>query len=550
MKLRRYLSAFAAASVAVSAISVASFAAPVLTVNADTAATPSDNIIKTADDGKIDLAKVKTVKVTITSTIDGNLGIGCNNAADGKWTQVDGNFKAGTQTYELNVDGISIDEKENFVVMVGIWWMNGAGTLTVDSIEMLDANGKVPEVVVVSDDKNDEAKGGSFEADCAYSKTAPAASFKVVDDLKEVKVSVDIKPAGDGFDGFNDWCGQGVRVTYEDGTVKYYQWGGAQVSWGWDIDDDKVDESVGGVKGDTWIGTVSGNSAELTIPVAKNAVVDFYCLSWDTFSGTQYTIKVAGGVASVDDVTDPVVPDEPVVEETEEVVASTEEVEVTDEYNGTVEVDIDIWDAYDADAMAEMNENFKLGVNDQIDIYDLVGDAWTDLAKVEGTFVWTPGLGGWCGGGGIGGGAVLEDGSEWFSGPEYGAANFNADLEPNGTATQTIIDITNNPISAIATYNEETGEVSFGKIFVQNWWNGVEAGAQLAAITAYDADGNVIGEISYDVEVPEAPASGDNTGDDDNGSTENPDTGVAGVAVAAGVVALAGAAVVVSRKRK
>ena len=42
-------------------------------------------------------------------------------------------------------------------------------------------------------------------------------------------------------------------------------------------------------------------------------------------------------------------------------------------------------------------------------------------------------------------------------------------------------------------------------------------------------------------------AKNDTKTDDTKGS---PDTGVAGVAVAAGVVALAGAAVVVSRKRK
>ncbi len=233
---------------------------------------------------------------------------------------------------------------------------------------------------------------------------------------------------------------------------------------------------------------------------------------------------------------------EPTVEPTDEAeptVEPTDEVVSTEEDGGVVE-EAD-WSAYDEEAMAALNENFKLGETDQIDIYALVGDKWTDLAKVEATFTWTTGLGGWCGGGGIGGGAILSDGSNWLSGPEYGAANANAAVEPDGTATQTIIDITDNPITELASVDAESGETVFGKLFIQNWWNGVEAGAKVTAITAYDADGNVIGEITYDGGTP------DNTTTPDKGSA---DTGVAGVAVAAGVVALAGAAVVAARKRK
>lgn len=254
----------------------------------------------------------------------------------------------------------------------------------------------------------------------------------------------------------------------------------------------------------------------------------------------------------------PAEPTEEAAEETEEVAVESEEIaEETEEIveeSEEVSIEIDPWDAYDADAMAALNEEFQLGVTDQIDIYDLVGDDWANLAKVEATFVWTDLAAGWCGGGGIGGGAVLADGSNWLSGPEFGAANANAALVGDGTATQTVIDITENPLTTIATVDEETGDVSFGKIFIQNWWNGVESGAQVAAITAYDADGNVIGEITYDVDAPEAPADETPAVDTQAPTTDNkggsPDTGVAGVAAAAGIVALAGVAVVASRKRK
>lgn len=55
---------------------------------------------------------------------------------------------------------------------------------------------------------------------------------------------------------------------------------------------------------------------------------------------------------------------------------------------------------------------------------------------------------------------------------------------------------------------------------------------------------------SADAESAEATADAGNTDASNDSNKGNPDTGVAGVAVAAGVVALAGAAVVVSRKRK
>lgn len=202
------------------------------------------------------------------------------------------------------------------------------------------------------------------------------------------------------------------------------------------------------------------------------------------------------------------------------------------------------WSAYDADAAAAANEAFTLGGN--IDLYAALGDNWNKLAKIDATFVWNPEFG-WCGGAGIGGGATLADGTNWISGPEYGCANANADLQAAGTATQTIIDITNTPLATIAGVTAE-GVSEFGVLMVQNWWNGTEASAAVKALTFYDADGNVLAELTYDVEAPSAPsAPEDTTTETGKGS---PDTGVEGIAVAAGVVALAGAAVVASRKRK
>lgn len=150
MKLRRILGAFAAASVAVCAVSVSSYAAPLKEISVSTGSQPIDNMFRLEDDGKIDLTKVKTVKAVITSTVEGNLGLGCNDAGSGKWAQTDATFAPGTQTITLKVDGIAPDEEDAWVVQIGIWWMNDSGTLTIDSIDLLDENGKVPEVVAVT----------------------------------------------------------------------------------------------------------------------------------------------------------------------------------------------------------------------------------------------------------------------------------------------------------------------------------------------------------------------------------------------------------------
>ncbi|MDE7192660.1 MAG: NPXTG-anchored protein [Oscillospiraceae bacterium] len=187
-----------------------------------------------------------------------------------------------------------------------------------------------------------------------------------------------------------------------------------------------------------------------------------------------------------------------------------------------------------------------------IDLYAVLGEDIYNLAKVDATFTWTAGTG-WCGGAGLGNGAVTENGDTWLGGPEYGCANANADLVDAGTATQTILDITDNAIVEAASVNED-GETSFAALFVQNWWNGAEAGAQLTMLSFTDADGNVLGELTWGEEASEPTDSSDtNTNTTTPAQTDSkgsPDTGVAGVAAVAGVAVLAGVAVVVARKRK
>ena len=304
---------------------------------------------------------------------------------------------------------------------------------------------------------------------------------------------------------------------------------------------------------------INGEEVALTdgyLTGLKNGVLDLCWYNiWETnfvsvdgieeINSVEVTVEFAEAAAEEEEAE----AEEEATEEVEEE-ATEEEAEEEESEEEAAEVD---WDSYDEDAMVAANEAFTLG--GAIDIYAVVGDAWADIALIEADFIWTPGLGGWCGGAGIGNGAVAADGSTWISGPEYGAANANSKYEPDGKATQTLVDLSANPLTAIASVNED-GTTSFAHIQVQDWWNGAAANAQVAAIRFLDADGEVIGELEYEVEAPaaeeettEAPAAGDVSGETDS-SKGSPDTGIEDVAVVAGLAIVAGGAVLVSKKRK
>ena len=71
------------------------------------------------------------------------------------------------------------------------------------------------------------------------SKT-PSYTYTVKGDIDTLKVDVALSAdAAAAGSGWNDWCSAGVAVKNPDGTVKYYQWGGASVAWAWDVDGDE-----------------------------------------------------------------------------------------------------------------------------------------------------------------------------------------------------------------------------------------------------------------------------------------------------------------------
>lgn len=168
---------------------------------------------------------------------------------------------------------------------------------------------------------------------------APAYTYTVNGDITELIATVTIvdfstdeadwkdATVPDGY-GWNDWCGQIIRVTASDGTVHYHDWGGSQVTWGVDVDGDEVADTEGNNWGSaTWLAEVgAGQTVDIVIPVyGAGTVVEFIVNSWDNFYGTQYTLEISGDTEAPAVEGEPAVEETPVVEDTPAVETPVEE---------------------------------------------------------------------------------------------------------------------------------------------------------------------------------------------------------------------------------
>ncbi len=140
--------------------------------------------------------------------------------------------------------------------------------------------------------------------ECAYTDgTTPSYSYTVTgENVNTVTADITFAPAleDDSF-AFNDWCGYGVVVNHVNGNKSYYQFGGKEVSWGWDADGDGKEDSFG-CNGNTWLGSADAEAltAKLGIPAETGATIDFIVTSWDSYAGTQFTVNITeGGDATV-----------------------------------------------------------------------------------------------------------------------------------------------------------------------------------------------------------------------------------------------------------
>jgi hypothetical protein len=121
-----------------------------------------------------------------------------------------------------------------------------------------------------------------------------STSYTVAADATEVEVTVAYTTNVE----YNDWCGNALKVTDTDGTVTYYGFGGAQVSWNASLEEDG-DEVVPAAGSDAFF-TLDGGNGTFTIPVAgAGTVIDVYDLCWDSVpDATHYTIDfVEAGIS-------------------------------------------------------------------------------------------------------------------------------------------------------------------------------------------------------------------------------------------------------------
>lgn len=108
-------------------------------------------------------------------------------------------------------------------------------------------------------------------------------------------IKIDIPAEGDV--AWNDWCGELIAVKAND-TVKYYDFGGAQVGWGTDADGDQNADTTG-VGTASWVGSVSAQrTCTVVVPVnAEDFTIEFFDNCWDSATDiSHYTIHSATAV--------------------------------------------------------------------------------------------------------------------------------------------------------------------------------------------------------------------------------------------------------------
>ena len=303
MKFTKTLASVCAAAIAVSSLAVSAFAGSI---------TFSDKVWWTQKDLKIEdvLEGNKPEDVeSITFTSDTTFIIGYNSTKvideekGSTWKQDNTPVKTYTVT-----DAVLAPQK-----------IGGNTVLPAFSVILSKADGVDYTINWKVNLKNNDPaapKPVQTKADISFTDgKTPSYTYTVKGDIDTLKVDVALSAdAAAAGSGWNDYCSAGVAVKNPDGTVKYYQWGGASIAWSWDVNGDGVGDTKDGVGTETWVGTVGADGGQLSIPVVKGAVVDFYCLSWNTYKGVQYTLTVNDEEAAVKPVepVDPVDPVEPV----------------------------------------------------------------------------------------------------------------------------------------------------------------------------------------------------------------------------------------------
>ena len=390
MKFTKTLAAIAAASLAVSSLAVSAFAADALvSMTVPENSKPQDagqvNLWELPFDDSVEAwaGKVDKAVATITTEAYANGALGGNTVANNGWASSDQIESSEAGTHQWVWDSIGglqtkdADGKSNGYFKVEVWWMNALGeegnqtpaTLTIDKVDFYDKAGDLLATYPAAadtDTKPAEPKPIQTKADISFTdKKTPSYTYTVKGDIDTLKVDVALSAdAAAAGSGWNDYCSAGVAVKNPDGTVKYYQWGGASIAWAWDVNGDGVGDTKDGVGTETWVGTVGADGGQISIPVVKGAVVDFYCLSWDAYKGVQYTLTINDEEAAVKPgEPDPVDPVDPPVDpgKTEDPAEPVAPADVKIANSGRTVIDsglvrtniINEWTGNDADVIAD-----------------------------------------------------------------------------------------------------------------------------------------------------------------------------------------------------
>ena len=329
MKFKKTLASVCAAAIAVSSLAVSAFAAPLADkLKNDNWVNPRSYSVKSADITSDDLSAVNKVVFNM-NVYDINYGwnngavIVKTDATKDNWIQ---KTFGGTESDKQESKDVVFEKTGAFEVPVEFTpGPNGAFELMVTGVA--DNAFAVESIALYSDAElvgtygadgyvkastPEQPKPVQTKADISFTDgKTPSYTYTVKGDIDTLKVDVALSAdAAAAGSGWNDYCSAGVAVKNPDGTVKYYQWGGASIAWAWDVNGDGVGDTKDGVGTETWVGTVGADGGQLSIPVVKGAVVDFYCLSWNTYKGVQYTLTINDEEAAVKPV-DPVDPVDP-----------------------------------------------------------------------------------------------------------------------------------------------------------------------------------------------------------------------------------------------
>ena len=384
MKFTKTLASIAAAAIAVSSLAVSAFAAPLADkLKNDNWVNPRSYSVKSADITSDDLSAVNKVVFNM-NVYDINYGwnngavIVKTDATKDNWIQ---KTFGGTESDKQESKDVVFEKTGAFEVPVEFTpGPNGAFELMVTGVA--DNAFAVESIALYSDAElvgtygadgyvkastPEQPKPVQTKADISFTDgKTPSYTYTVKGDIDTLKVDVALSAdAAAAGSGWNDWCSAGVAVKNPDGTVKYYQWGGASIAWAWDVNGDGVGDTKDGVGTETWVGTVGADGGQLSIPVVKGAVVDFYCLSWDKYKGVQYTFTINDEEAAVKPVepVDPVDPVDPPVDpgKTEDPAEPVAPADVKIANSGRTVIDsglvrtniINEWTGNDADVIAD-----------------------------------------------------------------------------------------------------------------------------------------------------------------------------------------------------